>query len=857
MKTVPEEGAHPSGKATACQGGTSLSTALTRSYVLWLLLPVILLTGVYAVARWQLRGMTGVTETLLEGVGAGRTFLAERRTRAVGLAMLAEALRPPRGSFTLRWSGAWYVPTRGLYDVLLRAPGRATWHVDGCVAAQAASDRAGEPRTVALGAGFHAIEVEFELEDGTPVLGVAWAPVGGVLQPLNPDHLFPKLPEHPRLLIALVWLASGLRISWLVSLAVFLTAALVGLARVGRKRLAGIASPRARRRIRRVLAVALPVLVVGYAAVLRFDALTTSYGPVSSPGWLHTLQEHSARPLEALRPADVRWDPVPTYPHRDGPPTHYISDPYTYLKFAREMRWFYAAHYREPLFPFLTRWALHALNDQDVAVSFVSAFFSVLVVVVTYLLGSCAFSWWVGLGAAAAVAIEYHMISEGVTGGRDDVFTFAVALCAYAMLRYGRAPSRWNAVLMGLSAGIACLVRITSLSFLLPGLAYLFLATTRPWKERLRGMAVAVFVMTLLVGPYLVSCWYVFGDPLYSINYHTSNYLAAEGASVASRPTAVAYVGAKAFTRPYRTLDTVAVGMTSYPFSNKWDGFDRWIPGLGEWLSYAALIGLVMFAGSGSGRLLLLVLAASLVPYAATWQLAADWRFTQHAYPFFLVASALAGVEAVRWVGTGRLVGVLTNRRPPWRVVVPWLTVFGVLAAGIWMMTRSLPILTARESLRSPEAVTIAAGQRDGAFFAEGWYPPVTAGSVTARVSEGRVSIVEIPLPRVADYSMTVRLDPFPRPFEGTAHMPTVRVFLNRAFLCDLPLRWNPERVGSYDIILPRAAVKDGRNRLVLMLAPGPGANSPDGGPPQPGLSDGAAFRLWYVRVRPPTSQAQ
>jgi len=75
-----------------------------------------------------------------------------------------------------------------------------------------------------------------------------------------------------------------------------------------------------------------------------------------------------------------------------------------------------------------------------------------------------------------------------VTGGRDDAFTFAVALCAYAMLRYGRAPSRWNAVLMGLSAGIACLVRITSLSFLLPGLAHLFLATTRPWKERLRGM---------------------------------------------------------------------------------------------------------------------------------------------------------------------------------------------------------------------------------------------------------------------------------------------------------------------------------------------------------------------------------
>lgn len=208
-------------------------------------------------------------------------------------------------------------------------------------------------------------------------------------------------------------------------------------------------------------------------------------------------------------------------------------------------------------------------------------------------------------------------------------------------------------------------------------------------------------------------------------------------------------------------------------------------------------------------------------------------------------------------MGTGRLVGVLTDRRPPWRVVAGWLGAFGVLAAGVWMMTRGLPILTTRESLRFHEEVTITAGQRDGAFFAEGWYPPVTTGSVTARVSEGRVSIVEIPLPRVADYSMTVRLDPFPRPFEGTAHMPTVRVFLNRSFLCDLPLRWNPERVGSYDITLPRAAVKDGPDRLVLTLVPGPGTDSPDGRPPQPGLSDGAAFKLWYVRVRPPTSQAQ
>ena len=34
------------------------------------------------------------------------------------------------------------------------------------------------------------------------------------------------------------------------------------------------------------------------------------------------------------------------YPHRDGPDTRYSSDPYTYLRFARAMPSFYAAHVR-------------------------------------------------------------------------------------------------------------------------------------------------------------------------------------------------------------------------------------------------------------------------------------------------------------------------------------------------------------------------------------------------------------------------------------------------------------------------------------------------------------------------------
>ena len=64
------------------------------------------------------------------------------------------------------------------------------------------------------------------------------------------------------------------------------------------------------------------------------------------------------------------------------------------------MRSFYAAHYREPLFPFIIKIFLALLNDQDVAVSFASGAFSVLSVVATYLLGVYAFSTWGGIGCS-------------------------------------------------------------------------------------------------------------------------------------------------------------------------------------------------------------------------------------------------------------------------------------------------------------------------------------------------------------------------------------------------------------------------------------------------------------------------
>ena len=138
--------------------------------------------------------------------------------------------------------------------------------------------------------------------------------------------------------------------------------------------------------------------------------------------------------------------------------------------------------------------------------------------------------------------------------------------------------------------------------------------------------------MTAIAAPYLINCWMTYGDPLFAINDQTKFYQRREGLVPDPSLSAVRYVDTKLLDRSFGTLDTVTVGLTSYPFSNQWRGFDPWLPGLGLWLSRSALLGLVFFRWSGPGRLLLLLLVPFLIPYAFTWNIqgGAEWRFTQH-----------------------------------------------------------------------------------------------------------------------------------------------------------------------------------------------------------------------------------
>lgn len=586
--------------------------------------------------------------------------------------------------------------------------------------------------------------------------------------------------------------------------------------------------PASRRHLRRGLIVVGLAVIVGHASLLRLDALTQKYGPVESPSWLRVVQESRLR-LSAFRPAGMTWPAVPLYPHADGPPTRYQSDPYTYLKYAREMDAFYAAHRREPLFPFITKGFLWVFDQQDIAVSMASALCSLLAVAGTFALGARAFSPVVGLGAALALGIERDVIGLSVEGWRDDAFTAATIWFAYSAVRYLDTPTRHAALLLGVFGGIASLIRITSISFVFPAIALLLLFARAAWKARLVDLALAAAVCTVVIAPFLVNCWVVFGDPLYAINVHADVYRAAEGQTIERTQTAREYIGVQLREHPIRTLDTFALGMTSYPFTNKWRGFAAWGGAVGVWLSWAAVAGLFLWCLSHRGQLLLVLLAGSLLPYAFTWRTLFDWRFTAHAYPFFLVAACFAlwtVASLIRQADRESLGQMIRSRQ----ILVPTI-VAATIAGSAVALDRVVPCLVTAESLGRGEDVTISAGPRDACYFRAGWTPPVRNGNVTSRSARGPFPSMHVPLAAGRAYSVTVRIDPDPAPTGGAFVPSATTVFLNNQPLARFALGWNPQRFGAYDVTIPAGWVSAGGNTLTF---------AGEGG-----------FRVWYLRVRP------
>ncbi len=589
---------------------------LTRAALACLALALLLGAASFVAAR--MAGPRGLVLTVVPEGGVQAP--APRRVSSIDLRDLRGDPALPRGARRARWDGWWRVEETGRFKLVATGGGPVAVAVGGQPVL--AGQRDGRLRgTVDLPAGLHPLSVEYEPPAGPDVLRLRWARAEETARDFAPGSLFAAPPSAAQLR----W--SGVERPLRAATAVAWIAALAGLVALA------IVAP-VPERARRVLRVALPALVVLYAGALRLETLVGRYAWEGPRGALE-----AQRVIERWRPPGLAWQPEVEITG---------GDPYHYVERARVMRGFYDADAREPLFPALTRVLLRPLDDRILAVHVASAVASTLLVLATYLLGAAAVSRAVGLGAAAAMALDRDALWWSVEGFRDDAFALFVVLSAVGLVRLLQRPGLRTGVLAGLAGAAACLTRISSLSFLLPAGLLLLIGRGEEARARRRAVGVAGLVLLALVGPFLLACTIAYGDPFYAVNFHTKFYRSRSGMEFQQSMGWLDYL--RAGSPLGQQLSTGLTGLTTYPFGNKWRGLAYVAPWLPLPLSILSLAGLALFLRSAAGRLLLAMLATSLLPYAFTWPIpgGAEWRFTMHAYPFYLVAAGLAVETAVR-----------------------------------------------------------------------------------------------------------------------------------------------------------------------------------------------------------------
>jgi hypothetical protein len=136
-------------------------------------------------------------------------------------------------------------------------------------------------------------------------------------------------------------------------------------------------------RVNRIFILA-ALLVCAYGGLLRFEALAANYGWMGQPRWARLLERYAVPIARTLRPEEVVWGPITD--------AYVGGDPINYLRYAREMRHFYQAHVREPLFLALTRGFLWFSDGRDIAVSYASAAGGTIAVLATCVLGAIVWS---------------------------------------------------------------------------------------------------------------------------------------------------------------------------------------------------------------------------------------------------------------------------------------------------------------------------------------------------------------------------------------------------------------------------------------------------------------------------------
>ncbi len=315
----------------------------------------------------------------------------------------------------------------------------------------------------------------------------------------------------------------------------------------------------------------------------------------------------------------------------------------------------------------------------------------VLCGLLTFVIFTRLFSYWVGLGAQliAIVSGEFPQFSINAA---TDVFFLLPCLGVVALFTSGWLSVRWRVALAGALAGLAYLTRYNGLFLLAACLLAIVLLNrfNQVWRERLILSAIIVIAFFVAASPWLYANYKHRGSPFYNTNYlnlATAFYpelVAGETNQDATRALEEKFHSFGDVLRydPKRMI-------AHYP-ANLYESLRLSLNDslIYQWAGWAALLGVALALIKRRSKMLLFVLSAGVI-----YLLLMALNHWETRYYFFLMV-LYAGFASYSLSVISKLVGArFWNWNPPFADVtivlsIPALIGF-VLFAAMWAMSFS------------------------------------------------------------------------------------------------------------------------------------------------------------------------
>ncbi|MFH1239118.1 MAG: glycosyltransferase family 39 protein [bacterium] len=331
------------------------------------------------------------------------------------------------------------------------------------------------------------------------------------------------------------------------------------------------------------------------------------------------------------------------------------ADAQGFFNLAHQPTGFYGAGIREPVIIFLAKIGISIFGDQAWVVRLWSLVFSLLLVLAVYFIGQAIFNEVIGLGAALVTGITPILIQSSTRGLRTEAYAVFLLVFIYFLFVHKKYPLLVRLIITGVTGGILALLRLEAILTCVLLLIYFFLTEGKQvLKEKLYlggKVILAVFIMTLVVAPFLINNYRAYGDSFYSQNAHATFWRNQEFASQAGFPSIEevnknGYAGVPVTTFAYifkmHTAGEIILRyIQGYVFSVT--KYLLFILAEQLWLSFLGLIGLVLLLFSPY-RYLSVTFLVALLPVAFILPLntighrGVDIRFILHIYPLFILA---------------------------------------------------------------------------------------------------------------------------------------------------------------------------------------------------------------------------